>query len=168
MSRRFVILLFCLVLFVVSCFKQEEYPLEPIIRFIDFQIVEETGRIIIEFTDGDGDIGLREDEIFSPYNPESYFYHNMYITYWEKDDSEGWKIGTTDSGDTIVFPYRIKPFTNSEKDKPIKGTIEVMLEPLYYNPFSNQNDTIRYSIVLIDRSLNISNELITPEIIREQ
>ncbi|MDV7402704.1 hypothetical protein RZS08_65380, partial [Arthrospira platensis SPKY1] len=107
-----------------------------------------------------------EDEIFYPHNPESYFYHNMYITYWEKDDSEGWKIGTTDAGDTIVFPYRIKPFTNTEKDKAIKGTIEVMLEPLYYNPFSSQNDTIKYSIVLIDRALNVSNELITPEIIR--
>lgn len=160
--------MFSLVLFVVSCFKQEEYPLEPIIRFVDFQIVGETGRIIMEFTDGDGDIGLREDEIFTPYHPESYFYNNMYISYWEKDDSEGWKIGTTALGDTIVFPYRIKPFTDLTNKKPIKGTIDVMLEPLYYNPFSNQSDTIRYGIILIDRALNSSNELITPEIIREQ
>jgi hypothetical protein len=49
---------------------------------------------------------------------------------------------------------------------PLKGEIKTTLEPRYYHLGATSNDSILYKIVLIDRSLNISNELITPIITR--
>ncbi len=150
----------------VSCFKEEDYPVIPNITYTDFQVLGDSARLIFEFTDGDGDIGLRDEEISSPYNIESYYYYNLYVEYWEKDDNLGWKPGTTLNGDTILFTYRIKPFTNQQEPKSLKGTIEVLLEPSYFNPFSSDSDTIMYKIKLIDRALNESNVIETPEILR--
>jgi hypothetical protein len=46
----------------------------------------------------------------------------------------------------------------------MKGTIEVVMND-FQNPFSDQNDTIKFSIKLIDRDLNESNLLETAEIV---
>ena len=84
-----------------------------------------------------------------------------------------WVKGTTDlsgnnfpSGDTINFQYRIKNLTPIGQNKALKGTINIHLAPTFYNPISNHNDTIMYAITLIDRALNKSNRILTPEIVR--
>lgn len=166
MRRSSYILLILILSGMVSCFKEEEYPVIPNITFTDFVVLGDSARLIFEFTDGDGDIGLNDNEVSSPYNIESYYYYNLYVEYWEKDDDVGWKPGVTSTGDTIIFAYRIKPFTNLEESKALKGTIEVLIEPIYYNPFSLESDTIMYKIKLIDRALNVSNIIETPEIVR--
>ena len=45
-----------------SCFKKVDYPLEPQITFEDFIIYgnNDSSQISINFTDGDGNIGLLE------------------------------------------------------------------------------------------------------------
>lgn len=155
-----------LFLVLTACFKKEEYPVEPVIVFDRFTITGDSARLSLEFTDGDGNIGLRDDQVAPPYDPASFYHYNLYIEYWEKQDGAGWQPGRTPQGDTIVFKYRIKPFTTSEKDEPVKGILEVLIEPVYYNPFSTDNDTIKYKITLIDRDLHLSNKLETQEIIR--
>ena len=165
MFRSIHILILFLLIGLVSCFKEENYPETPVITFTDFVMMGDAAKLIFEFTDGNGDIGLRDDENFPPYHNESYFYYNLYVEYWEKHPS-GWEQGTSLEEEPIVFKYRIKPFTNLEKEKPLKGTIEVAIEPLFYNPFSAYNDTIKYRVTLIDRALNESNVLETPVIIR--
>jgi hypothetical protein len=153
-------------LFLFSCRKNETFPIEPKVTFKDFIIQGDSARLIFEFTDGDGNIGLEDTDILPPFNPESYYHYNLYIRYYEKNEANQWNPGITLTGDTIVFRYRVKPFLPATNSKGIKGTMEVSLSPFFYNPFSPHNATIKYSIELIDRDLNKSNLVETPEIIR--
>lgn len=150
----------------VGCFKTEDYDSVPSITYDEFIPFGDSAKIIFEFTDGEGDIGLADDQTDAPYNFGSEYYYNVYVEYLEKDDAEGYKYSLDPNGDTIAFPIRIHPILDLDESKPIKGKMEVTLSPLYYNPFSDQSDTIKYRIQLIDRALNKSNWIESDEIVR--
>lgn len=62
-----------LLVFAVSCEKPPELPLSPRIEFIglEFKVVEggqDSLIVTISFEDGDGDLGLSQDETLPPYN----------------------------------------------------------------------------------------------------
>jgi hypothetical protein len=52
------------------------------------------------------------------------------------------------------------------QNKALKGEIEIILEPFYFNPISNHSDSIKFSILLIDRSFNHSNLIFSSTIVR--
>lgn len=148
---------------VSSCFKSEEYPVEPIISDPVFAFSGDSAKLTFSFTDGDGDIGLDPEDTLAPYNPSSYFHYNLHLDYYEKDDINGWQRGRDLSGDSIVFQYRLKPIVVKGKARGIKGTMDVTIVN-FSNPFSDQSDTIKYTIKLIDKALNESNVIETEEI----
>lgn len=152
------------VLLLGSCFKSEEYPIEPIISEPLFTNLTDSAILSFHFTDGNGDIGLDDSETDAPFDSESYYYYNLYIGYYEKDDVNGWQPGLDLAGDSIFFKYRIERIEIKGKQRGMKGTMEVVMND-FQNPFSDQNDTIKFSIKLIDRDLNESNLLETPEIV---
>jgi len=149
-----------------SCFKKEEYPLEPIIEYDSFQITGDSAKITFNFTDGNGDIGLNDSDTLAPYNIDSEFHYNLYIHYLEKDDQIGWTEGLDLDGNPIIFKYRIEPIDTKGKTKGIKGKMDVDMGDLFFNPLSDQADTIKYSIQLTDRALNKSNLIESEEIIK--
>ena len=151
----FILLLFSLIL--SSCLKPEEFPLEPIIKFEQFTAYQDSGVVVISFTDGDGDIGLKESDTLGDFSPNETFHHNLFIQYYEKDDVLGWVSGKTPDGKDIEFLYRVPNLTPNGKNTALKGEIEVTIEPTYYNPISSESDTIKYLITLADRSLKLSN-----------
>jgi hypothetical protein len=116
------------------------------------------------FTDGDGDIGLDDSELDPPYDSSSVYYYNLYLDYYEKDDANGWQQGTDLNGNPISFQYRIQRIEVKGKQRGMKGTIDVALND-FQNPFSDQSDTIKFTIKLIDRALNESNVIETAEIV---
>lgn len=152
-----------LVVLVSSCFKSEEYPIEPIISDPVFVFSGDSAKLTFSFTDGDGDIGLAPEDTIAPYNPASYFHYNLHLDYYEKDDENGWQRGRNLEGDSIVFQYRLKPIVVKGKARGIKGTMDVTIIN-FSNPFSIESDTIRYTIKLIDKALNESNLIETEEI----
>ena len=148
-----------------SCFKEQNYNEVPKIEFVEFFQIGDSAKIGFTFQDGEGDIGLSDDQIIAPYNPESKYYYNVYIVYYEKDDVDGWVVGKDINGDSIVFKNRIKPIYSGQP-KGLKGKIIATIEPIYYDPFSAESDTIKYKIQLIDRALHESNWVESNEIIR--
>ncbi|WP_070137968.1 hypothetical protein [Crocinitomix algicola] len=140
----------------IGCFKREEYPVEPSISNPVIVDYKDSIYISFDFTDGDGDIGLSPEELDPPFNEDSYYYYNIYIDYYEKDDEDGWVRGRDVNGDSVVFPYRIKPIIVKGKARGIKGTMDVSVIE-YRNKSSEQSDTIKYAIKLIDKALNESN-----------
>ena len=140
-----------------SCFKEESYPIEPIISFDSYSIQNNRANIVINFTDGDGDIGLRDSDTISPFDVNSDFHYNLLIQYFEKDDVLGWVEGKDLQGNPTIFKYRIRPIITKGKAKGIKGKLDVDMGTLFYNPLSSQNDTIKYKIQLIDKALHKSN-----------
>jgi hypothetical protein len=128
--------------------------------------MQDSGKIIVSFTDGDGDIGLNEGDTTGDFAPRSIFHHNLFIEYYEKDDVLGWVRGKDIVGNDISFLYRIPFLTPNGNNKALKGSIEVSIEPYYFNPLSSQSDTIKYLIKLVDRDLNESNIVESPPIFR--
>ena len=148
-----------LTLLMVGCLKKKEFPIEPIIEFESFNIEGDSGVLMISFTDGDGDIGLREYDTISPYNLGSEYYYNLYLDYYEKQN------GTWVKRDlNPPFAYRVPVITPSGQNKALEGTIEIDIVPIYYDPASVY-DTIMYRVRLIDRALHVSNEVESDEII---
>lgn len=150
-----------------SCLKVETYPDEPVISYKSFEIFGDSAIITISFTDGNGDIGLSKGDTLGDFAPNSYFYFNAYLEYYELMNGV-WVKGTADPGgnnfptaDTIVFKNRLPNITPIGQNKALKGDIRLTLEPNFYNPISNFNDSVKYRITLIDRALNISNTIET-------
>ncbi|MFT5823841.1 MAG: hypothetical protein ACI8ZM_005104 [Crocinitomix sp.] len=160
---KFIFSLVILSVFVSSCFKSEEYPVEPIISDPIFIFSGDSAQLTFSFTDGDGDIGLAPEDSLPPYNAASYFHYNLHVDYYEKDDVNGWQRGRDLDGDSIVFQYRLKPIVVKGKARGIKGTMDVSMIN-FSNPFSSESDTIKYTIKLIDKALNESNVIETEEI----
>lgn len=152
-------------LFVSGCLKPKEYPIEPVIEFKGFTQFGDSARVAFSFTDGDGDIGLGEDELQSPYDTGSRYYNNVFIRYYEKVNG-AWQQGVNALGEPVEFTYRTKKVTPSGKNKALKGDIYIYLVPIFYNPFSPNSDTIKFDIQMADRALNESNIVETGEIIR--
>lgn len=149
-----------------ACFKGENFPNEPVISDAKVSTNGDSARVTFSFTDGDADLGLSPADTFGYFHPDSFYYHNIYLDYFEKDDNLGWVPGLDINGDTIRFGYRFKPIEVSDNTEGIKGTIDVDIDD-YRNPFSNQSDTVKFSIMLIDRARNKSNIIETPEIISQ-
>lgn len=159
---------FALILFgISSCFKSKNFPLEPIISNPQAIVQGDSATVSFEFTDGDADLGLEPSDTIGIHAPDSFYYYNIYLEYFEKDDALGWVPGKDLNGDDVVFGYRIKPITVSENTEGISGRIDVSIEPTYRNNLSPESDTVRFNIRLIDRALNISNSLETPELIAQ-
>ena len=166
--RTKVVFIFSVVLTLLgvsSCFKSQEYPLYPIITDPVFVFWgDDSAMLSFSFTDGDGDIGLYDSQVLPPYDTTSKYHYNLYIDYYEKDDVTGWQRGLDLAGDSITFKYRLKPIIVKGKNRGIKGRMDVKMKD-YFNFFSNQSDTIKYSVQLIDQALNESDLLWTDEIV---
>ena len=136
-----------------SCLKKETASPIPLIAFKNFLANKDTADLYISFTDGDGDIGLTQNDTIAPNN------YNFYISYIEKQKGVWVKRVLP-----FDFNYRIPIVNTSSKKKTIKGEIKIAIKPYYYDPFS-KFDTIKYEIYIVDRALNKSNVITTPEII---
>ncbi len=138
----------------------------PNVSYNDFIIFgnNDSAQILIDFTDGDGNIGLYDSDTLPPYDFEGENYYNLFLHYYEKDDSKGWVKGTDLDGNPIIFNFRLHPVLPYDQNKGIQGTIKYNFS-LFYNLGSDQSDTIMYKFQVVDRDLNLSNLGTTDQII---
>ncbi len=155
-----------MLLLLVSCLKEEKYPIVPEIGYKDFVLllnnqtgIVERGVMTITFKDGDGDIGLLQEETEPPYD------YNLFVKYFEIQNKDTVEVILTEpeTGDTINFHSRIPILTPKGTNKSISGEIEDTL--FVYNP-NSEFDTIMYEVYLVDRALHKSNIIQTPLILR--
>ena len=156
----------------LSCLKPISYPNEPIIEYVGFESQSDSGKLTFSFTDGDGDLGLDQNILTPPHEPGNFYYYNLYVNYYELMDGE-WIRGTADPlgnnspfADSITYSYRIENISPTGQNKALRGGIDIVLEPFYFNPYSTHSDSIKFSILFIDRSLNHSNIVFSPTIVR--
>ena len=156
--------LIIIILCITSCRKPEEFPIEPVITYKDIYTIRDTSefdekiKVIINFTDGDGDVGYRvngqNDSIFD--DPNSQYYNN-YIA----------KLFQFKSGNWVEYPTilplggRLPYLTPVGKNKALKGEITCDIDV----PPQSANDTFRFDIFIYDRSLHQSNTVTTSAII---
>ena len=155
-----LVILFSIV-FTVSCKKKDPEPVPPIINLIDAQLSTDKSHAIIrfEFFDGDGDLGLHQEENTG----EQEF--NLFVDYYEKVNGN-WVLKspvitynvTESKFDTTDLHARI-PFIENEAERALEGEAQVNL---LYNFAA---DTFRYEISLKDRAFHFSNVITTTDLI---
>lgn len=128
---------------IAGCKKEEVMPSAPTIALVSMstqEVTQFTEPVTVRFsyTDGDGDLG-QED-------PDNY-------TLWVKDA----RLEGTDG-------YHIPPLAPEDAEVPIQGELEVELNALFLLGNSGQEET-RYTMYIVDRAGNRSNEFTTGTII---
>ncbi len=111
-----------------SCFDDPEFPDEPRITFESLRYVSQatSGAIVdsliltIAFEDGDGDLGLDNDENDAPYNPRHYF-SNKTGTFLNRQ--------TESPADVLVLSNRAEIDTLPEFNPDIDGCLFWVVEP---------------------------------------
>lgn len=144
-----------------ACFEPEEFPKEPEVEFEKFETIEgeSSAYLTVSFTDGDGNVGLEEEDTTGKFSPDTKYHYNLWLEYHEKQNGD-WVHREL----TPPFYYRIPPLDPEGENKGLEGDIRVELEPTYFDAGSSY-DTIKYSIQLVDRDLNESNVVETDPII---
>lgn len=162
LTRTFIGLAFALML--SSCLQTTEFPPEPEIEFESFELIDSTDvlgnpiqicKVTIGFTDGDGDIGLRPSDTTGRFSPDSLFYNNLLIDYYEEENGQMQLIELEPS-----YSGRIPYITPPGQNKQLRGSIEYDMDISFRN-----SDRIQFDIRLADRDFNVSNTVSTPVIV---
>ena len=140
-----------------SCKRPEQYSDIPEIKLISFEKyqddkVADGALLVFYFQDGEGDIGLFDNEKDPPYD------FNFFCDYYEKQH------GVFVKTDSVETPDGMKPFNLNARiprltklpEESINGEISLIMTP-YYDKSSPYNDTIQIQFHIVDRKLNKSN-----------
>lgn len=153
------------VFFFSSCKKEEPFSNIPAISFVSFNKindgsgVDNQGKLTIYFQDGDGDLGLDETDMYPPFDTASVYYYNFFVDYYKKKNGEFVLLSTMSELRNARFPR-----LSDEVPESMEGEISVMLYINTYD-FSSIYDTLKLECYIVDRALNHSNTILTPEIV---
>jgi hypothetical protein len=147
-----------------SCKKGEQFPVEPAIqfksleKFSDANGVDTALVLSITFTDGDGDIGLKPEDVNPPFNPGSEYYYNLYATYFIEQGGVFVPLPVS-----AVNGYRIPYIENKSSNKAISGELKIDMEILGLNLIAPEGN-FRFEVYIYDRALHKSNVITTDPI----
>jgi len=166
---RLVSVLMLLLLAVSSCREQDDLPLIPHISYIGITPLmnEQLGihdRAVLAFSyeDGDGDIGLRASDTLPPYE------YDLFINFFEQRMGEWeevylrWYNQETEEWDTLSLNGRLPLLTPAGNYKGIKGEI---YDTIFIYNFNSPYDTVKFTVTIQDRALNLSNTIETPPVV---
>jgi hypothetical protein len=145
----------------VSCLKEDSYPIEPVLTFKEFKTFHgDSARLILGFTDGDGDFGLNDADTLSPNFCGTCPYHqNLIIDYFELQNGT-W----TEVEPALPFNVRVPYLQPTGQDKSQAGSIDVLMLDYY---LQTSFDTFKFVIRGYDRALHESNEVETGPFVKE-
>ena len=152
-----------------SCENPEEWPAEPELSFVSWvsesvpqqstpEYLKIDATISFGVIDGDGDIGLNQADTLGIHDPDSLHYHDLFMVLYEKIEGEFVLKKELE----IPLNYRIPYWEPTGFNRTLKANIEIDID-YFYTKFFN-SDTIKFGVHIYDRSLNKSNELLTPEL----
>jgi hypothetical protein len=156
------ILSFTALLFLSACLDKENFSEIPAIRYENAVMNKNDASIDIKisFTDGDGDIGLKQNEDYPPYGPCDQYYYNLFIDPYYMDNGN-FRIGrkavdTNCAGDSVKvgYYYRMIYIVPEGKDKSLEGEITVSLNGVLLD---YPDDTVKFRIWMVDRAFHMSN-----------
>lgn len=148
-----------------GCLKKEEYPDEPVISLQSFTIVPDSAILVFNFTDGDGNFGLKEtDFIDSADCPKNY---NLYSEYFEKINGQWVWIELNPCTNPNAQPFYSRvPFAEpTGQFKSQKGEVRVVMDDYYLD---SEYDTCKFEIHVVDLTQNKSNVITTQEFVKPE
>jgi hypothetical protein len=144
----------------LGCEKSKQFPDVPYVEIrtynlvaanVDPQALNEHLALNFYFTDGDGNIGLEDNQKQPPFCDTCDHYYNLYVNVYSKINGVF----------VLNYPYnaRIKNLTPNGQNQSLEGTMDYKID------IANRlSDTIKVDFYLEDRDLNKSNIDFTPEL----
>lgn len=117
--------------------------------------------ITFSYEDGNGDLGYRDGDTFPPFDFNSKYFYNLMVEYESKED--GIYTVPAPLGAPVNFSERFASLTPEGKNKSIKGEMTLRF-PAEIFGLTEQPDSIRCKIKLVDRALHESNVITTDDI----
>lgn len=168
---------FSLLLVALSgCVKQEEFSVVPSLSFKslnqykDAAGLDSTLIIYLDYSDGDGDIGLTDADTNGPFKRLQKTYFNLIVEIYEVKNGVKTKLLNPLAvnppidyfADTFHFSQRIDNLTPEGKNKSIRGVIDVSINFFVMQVANVKPDSAVFAFQLYDRSLNASKVVETP------
>lgn len=149
-----------------SCLKPDDFPSEPHITLnrIDIDAANQA-TLYLNFTDGDGNFGLEPGEN-TDLTDACVKRYNLFLDPYELQ-SGTWVKVTHDpclDEDNIPLYYTVPWAKPKGQIQTQKGEIKVELGDGWYE--SNDYDTLRMEIYIVDRDFNKSNVIVTEQYIK--
>lgn len=150
------------VLVLAACRPEEAFPVEPKLEFRSFELFGDSASLVVYFTDGDGDVGLDEGDTQPPFDTGAY-YNNFFVEHYQLVDGE-WQHYPFQG---LPMYYRVPRLTPTGQNKALEGEIALAIHPfpVFIAPGA---DTVRYSVMMVDRALHQSNTVNTNDIVVAQ
>lgn len=137
-----------------ACRKEAAFSVIPSIEFRSLSIGGDSSKLILFFTDGDGDIGLAQ------FDTAGAFRFNCFVDVFRKTGNEWIKQDFI-----IPYYYRIPVLKKSSKNKPLEGDIHIDLLDFPPDLGTPEKDTLKISVYILDRAMNKSNVVESSEFI---
>lgn len=145
-----------------GCQRPDPFSEIPYIEFVRVDKVDDgSGRdnqanLVVYFHDGDGDVGLNNSDTVGLFAPDSSYYYNFFIDFYEKQYGEWQQV-------ELPTPLHVRlPYFSEEEKESIEGEITILT---YINNYFSPFDTIKLRCKMVDRALHESNVIETSEII---
>ncbi len=131
--------------------------------------------IRIDFKDGDGNLGLSPGDTSGPFDKKSPFHNNYKLTYYKKVGKDFVLVNLPNSAGLNLNPVysRFPVLRTDGKEGPIEGTLDLsfiidypaenVFDPDLRLPYPG--DTLQFRVQIWDRSLNVSNEVTSSEVV---
>jgi hypothetical protein len=148
-----------LVILSVSCLKKNEYPVEPVIEFKSYSVqqasdgTDSIGYLSINYTDGDGDIGLSANQTTGQYQ------YDFFLKLLREKNGGLEEVILPDTSSS--FNARIPVLTPSGSNKNIRGVITIAIGLTYARNYILSNG-IAFDVSIEDQAMHKSNLIRTP------
>ena len=167
MKVKFLHVAFLLAIF-FSCQKEEITSPIPKISYIGFNRIQYQNNpsdslvvVRFNFEDGDGDIGLGSNDTLPPFDRGSNYYYNVFVEYYELNGGTYSQVIDAITLDTVNFNDRVPPLKPDSRFQSIFGEMQVRITPTVFQQIP---DSVKFRIMIMDRSLKESNKIWTPGI----
>ena len=167
-----------------SCLSPPDYPIEPAIDFKDLRVVHvpagggltatDTLKFSVDFRDGDGDLGLSDDDIkVAPWNSTTGGHNNRgyafnyFIQPFVKNANGQFVrfVNPPPFGKVGEYDGRFLRLDRADaKPAPLKGTLNYRLPLSLDGAIFFPGQVLRFEISILDRGLHESNKITTPEV----
>lgn len=164
-----------------SCINAPDYPIEPSVDFKDIQVVHiprsngqlaiDTLKFALNFRDGDGDLGLsQEDLAVAPFNTTTGgvnnrgYGHNYFIQPYLKTNGTytAFVVPGSTAGEYDGYFPRLDG--TDAKPAPLKGELRYKLPIALDEVVYKRGQVFRFEISIMDRALHQSNKIITSDV----
>lgn len=162
--KKIILLFLPSVVFLASCLKKEEIPPVPRLTFNSIQNFGDSIKVLVDFTDGDGNFGLEQGDTTGVFD-DCLRSFNLYAEYYEKNNGVWVQtvLDPCENPNAVPFYYRVPWAKPTGQDPSQQGTITLLMKT-YFIP--SENDTIKFDIKIVDRDLQESNLISTSEIVK--